>query len=718
MRSLYPSDKSAALMSRGIRLLVARGTGELLPPGTVEALGNVDGLDVDFVDASTGRGSGPDEGNGATAVDCLVTADPEAPAVSAARARDPPVPVVLVGDESSAGGEGYAAALPAGVTPAELAAAVREAVDACDENAVVRTLYRTTRDLMRADDPETVAELVVESAESILALPVTGVHLADDDGRLVPAATTAAVSEIFGDDGPVYTPEDEVIWAVYRSREAALIPDAKARGLETPMESGIVLPLGEHGVLVTSSRERDAFDERSLRRVQLLGANARAALDRLERERRLTALHEASRRLMAAPTVTAVAETAVDAAGELLGLDVSGVHRRSGAGAGAGDGDGEGAELVPVAVSERAREIVGDPPTLGVDPDESVAGRALATGELQAYDDVRTADAVHDPATPIRSELVFPLDDWGVLVVASTHTGAFDDDAVTVARVFAGNVEAALQRARREETLRDREAELERQNERLEEFAAVVSHDLRSPLAVATGRLDLALDACGDEAVAAELSAVAAAHDRMEGLVDDLLTLAREGRTVGDRERVDLAPLVAAAAEGVSGVTVETTDVDAIDADPERLRELLANLLENAARHGGTDARVEVGPLYATDDGPGDEGTTGEGPPDGSPLVGFRVADDGPGIDPAERESVFEWGYTTGRDGTGLGLAIVRRIAEAHGWSVSATESAAGGARFEVRTGPGDVVPAVGGATADAGSRGRNASQSGDDASR
>jgi len=117
------------------------------------------------------------------------------------------------------------------------------------------------------------------------------------------------------------------------------------------------------------------------------------------------------------------------------------------------------------------------------------------------------------------------------------------------------------------------------------------------------------------------------------------------------------------------------------------------------------------------------EGTTGREAPDRAstddgPLVGFYVADDGPGIDPAERESVFEWGYTTGRDGTGLGLAIVRRIAEAHGWSVSATGSAARGARFEVRTGPGDVVPAVGGATADAGSRGRNASQPGDDASR
>ena len=65
---------------------------------------------------------------------------------------------------------------------------------------------------------------------------------------------------------------------------------------------------------------------------------------------------------------------------------------------------------------------------------------------------------------------------------------------------------------------------------------------------------------------------------------------------------------------------------------------------------------------------------------------GFYVADDGPGIPPARRETVFDPGVTTAADGTGFGLAIVREIAEAHGWTVSVTESESGGARFEIRT--------------------------------
>jgi signal transduction histidine kinase len=61
------------------------------------------------------------------------------------------------------------------------------------------------------------------------------------------------------------------------------------------------------------------------------------------------------------------------------------------------------------------------------------------------------------------------------------------------------------------------------------------------------------------------------------------------------------------------------------------------------------------------------------------------VADDGPGIPPERRDLVFEHGFTDSPDGTGFGLAIVRSIVEAHGWTVSVTESETGGARFEVR---------------------------------
>ncbi|MEF8786447.1 MAG: PAS domain S-box protein [Haloarculaceae archaeon] len=205
-----------------------------------------------------------------------------------------------------------------------------------------------------------------------------------------------------------------------------------------------------------------------------------------------------------------------------------------------------------------------------------------------------------------------------------------------------------------------RERELERQNERLEEFASVVSHDLRNPLNVAAARLELAHEECNSE----HHAAIERAHDRMEALIDDLLTLARHGETPADIGSVDLAELVESCWQ-----TVETndatlvTDIDrTIRADERQLRQLFENLVRNAIEHGGDGVTVTVGTL---DDG-------------------FYVEDDGPGIPPDDFDDVFDTSYSTSQDGTGFGLSIVKQIVEAHGWEIRVTEGAEGGARFEI----------------------------------
>ncbi|MFP4589883.1 MAG: PAS domain S-box protein [Halobacteriales archaeon] len=204
-----------------------------------------------------------------------------------------------------------------------------------------------------------------------------------------------------------------------------------------------------------------------------------------------------------------------------------------------------------------------------------------------------------------------------------------------------------------------RETELARQNDRLEQFASVVSHDLRNPLNVATGRLSMAREAADTD----DLAAVDGALDRMAALIDDLLVLARQGRHVGQRATVTLGTVAERCwrnVETADASLVVEADVD-ISADRSRLQQLLENLMRNAVEHAGPSAMVTIGALED----------------------GFFVEDDGPGIPSAERADVFEPGYTTSDTGTGFGLAIVREIAEAHGWTVAATEGRTGGARFE-----------------------------------
>ncbi|WP_121823604.1 histidine kinase N-terminal 7TM domain-containing protein [Halostella salina] len=208
-----------------------------------------------------------------------------------------------------------------------------------------------------------------------------------------------------------------------------------------------------------------------------------------------------------------------------------------------------------------------------------------------------------------------------------------------------------------------RERELERKNEFLDEFASVVSHDVATPLGVVENKARL-IEMTGDTSHAEDIYD---ATTRVQSLIDQLEELARQGKRVGDVEAVEFEAVVREAwrtVESPSGsLTVESTAT--IEADRDRLRQLLENLLSNAVEHGAG----ETEPVSITA---------------GVLSNGFYVADDGPGIPESDADAAFERGFTTGSDTTGLGLAIVRRIVDGHGWVVEMTESEDGGARFEI----------------------------------
>ena len=211
----------------------------------------------------------------------------------------------------------------------------------------------------------------------------------------------------------------------------------------------------------------------------------------------------------------------------------------------------------------------------------------------------------------------------------------------------------------------ERQAQLEAENEQLDQFASLISHDLRNPLDVAIGRTNAVAEALDDPELTRHLSRTQESHQRMKQIITDVLTLAREGHSIGS---TDCVPLETAAMDAWAHVDTDDAALSVntqlvIEADGERLTRIFENLFRNAIQHGGEDVHIEVAAL-----------------PEGS---GFYVADDGKGIDPEERTAVLEAGYTSGADGTGLGLAIVTGIAEAHGWRVGVTDGDDGGARFE-----------------------------------
>lgn len=210
---------------------------------------------------------------------------------------------------------------------------------------------------------------------------------------------------------------------------------------------------------------------------------------------------------------------------------------------------------------------------------------------------------------------------------------------------------------------------------RQREFVSDASHELRSPLTVLRGRIEL-LARRDDADTQAEARELLREVTRMDRLVGNLLLLARAERgTLLETRLVPLADLLADLERdmpllGAESFEISPTPSGSIEADPDRLAQVLRNLVSNAVRHGGPEGTVRVAVEEAGD------------------SVRFAVSDDGPGIPPEQLDRVFDRFYRTdpgrGRDsgGSGLGLAIAKAIVEAHGGSIRATSKPGEGATF------------------------------------
>jgi len=365
----------------------------------------------------------------------------------------------------------------------------------------------------------------------------------------------------------------------------------------------------------------------------------RDVTDRVRLRQKLEALHERTQQLMVDETEAEIAADAVRAAADVLELPLAACWCY----------DGARRRLEPLARSEALEEraaAVGP-----VEPGSGPAWSAYEETEQQRVDGADAGQPAHYPGD-VGSALFVPLGGYGLLGVYDDEETAFDETDVELVRILAAAVESAMARA-------ERERELERRNERLDEFASTVSHDLRNPLHVASLRTELARET-GDSD---HLEAAADALDRMETLIEDLLARAR-GQQELEREPVSLSAVATETWDGMETDTAELVIEDdaTFEADPTRLAQLFENLFRNAIEHAGPEVTVRVG---AREDG-------------------FYVADDGPGIPEELREEVFEQGVTHAEGGTGYGLAIVADIVRGHDWVVAATESDEGGARFEV----------------------------------
>jgi len=508
-------------------------------------------------------------------------------------------------------------------------------------------LHETAQRLREGTEPGPIFEHALAAASEVLEFDICGFFVVEDD-RFVPEAVLN-----FPEDLDPLGVDQGVIGRTYRTGETVLVDDVSVpEEAELPRQSFrscLSVPVGEHGVFQAISTEVGFFDERDRELADLLVSHVVGALDRIEYERDLGRTNDQLEALLENTTA------------HIYIKDLEGRYT-----------------LVNDQFADR----------LGRSRDE-VIGRT--DREIQD-DDIAAEVRANDQAALERGE---PIE--------TEESAVWDGDRRIYYSVKApiydanGEPKAVCGVSSDITELKAHERELERKTERLDEFASVVSHDLRNPLTVAQGHLELLDDA--DEEVVAELDTSLC---RMEEIIEDLLKLARGGRRISDTESVALATVAERAWTTVETGNAElVVDCDRrIEADRSRLQQLFENLFRNAVEHGATSSgsharrdpvernsggaqraekSVERGSTSPREDGHGSPAVTVRVERTES---GFAVADDGPGLPDGVGSELFSAEDSMAGTDIGFGLAIVERIAAAHGWAVSVDDDH-DGARFE-----------------------------------
>lgn len=274
------------------------------------------------------------------------------------------------------------------------------------------------------------------------------------------------------------------------------------------------------------------------------------------------------------------------------------------------------------------RHVVNDGETL-----------AISDAENSAYSDDIARDATNLQCY-IGAELTVDGEPYGTLCYSDEQPRgfSFEQDEKRFVELLTRWIGYELEREHHYQTL-------DAQNERLDEFAGVLAHDLRNPLTSARLYVELAAETISAPE-SEHLQTALDSLDRMEDLIAETLSLARDGEDVGQRESVQLGTIAREAWKTVAPETATLTVENdrQLSADRSRLRQLFENLFRNVAEHCGDDVTVTV---RGTDDG-------------------FSVADDGPGLPADIADSLFGGELEANR--LGLGLLIVERVVSGHGW--------------------------------------------------
>jgi signal transduction histidine kinase/putative methionine-R-sulfoxide reductase with GAF domain len=480
----------------------------------------------------------------------------------------------------------------------------------------------------------------------------------------------------------------------------------------TPLVSRDGRPLG---VLSTHCRQPGRASDRELRMLDLYARHAADHIDMLQRQQEVREAAERERQLLNQARLRAQQlQSLTEASTAIASLST--------------------VEAVLRATTDRAREIVpayqAVTSLLGApSPDDALQAASLCTDKYPNWRDaeppplgsdldllvLRTnrplclthAELIDHPAyihpgperPPLRGWLAVPLigrdgRNLGLIQLSDRQVGEFGDSDTALLVQLAQLAAGALENARLYEALREADR-------RKDEFLAMLSHELRNPLAPLLTALELIGDEHSGTAVRSEAVNVTRRQVlHLSRLVDDLLEMSRitTGKIRLQTARVDANAMVERAVERMQPIIDQKRQQLTVtlapepiwlDVDPARLEQVLGNLLDNASKYTPGGGRIWISVEISIGAGAGIAAGVGATEPE---QVAFRVRDDGSGIEPELRPRIFDLftqadkSLDRSEGGLGIGLALARQIVGMSGGSIEVQSEGSGrGSEFTVR---------------------------------
>lgn len=526
-----------------------------------------------------------------------------------------------------------------GGTPKKFVATNREITQRKEFEEQLTALHASTRNLLEVNSKEEVADIAVQAAEQLLGFSLPSVWYPRNGGDdLVLIANSAEHQRLLedADQTSPHHPQDSWLWEVFEAGETKVLDSISQSELaaDVPLQSGVVFPLSDHGVLACASRREDDFDKKDRRLIEILGRNVVAILDHLEHREQLQRYQRYSADLLDALE------------------DVIYVLRDDGTFEGWNESlcrvTGYGDEEI---TSMTAAELIAEEQRTDF---QDAIEAAFNSGRVQLEADLRSKDG---ETTPYE-------------FVANT----FENPNKT--QVLGGIGRDITERKAHEQTLREQNQELERRQEQIQFFNSLLRHDVLNGMTVIRGYAEILLEEFDDED---DLYTII---DSIHTRSTDIVELIQEVRSVLQRFVEDgdtgltekpLVPIVTERVERTqraypkAEIELHVQDAPKVIAD-ELLADILNNLLINAIQHTDRETpQIEI------------EIETK------SNTASVRIADNGPGIPDHKKEHIFKQGKGDPDTATGgFGLYFVKTMVERYGGTVWVEDNEPRGAVFSI----------------------------------